>query len=166
MLTDAAWSTESLLETDFIDFDDDAGLAEPYVKLTTQGAETQYLAVLYPLGFAMSEPTIETLSVSGAAAGKITGGASSGTAVVAVPTSTAPLAHDGELLCDSDARLCLYELDDGGAPESLLMVDGTSAQLFGTSYSISLASRGTALLRAGAGGPELIEASVVAPSGG
>jgi hypothetical protein len=163
MLTDATWSTESLVETDFIDFDDDQGLDEPYVKLTTQGSESQYLAVLYPLDTGMSEPAIETLAVSGAAVGRISGGASSGTVVVAVPTTTVPLSHEGEYLCDTDARLCLYKLDAGGAPEYLLMVDGTSAQLFGETFSISLPSRGTALLRAGSGAPELVEAAAIAP---
>ncbi|MBW2456005.1 MAG: hypothetical protein JRI68_15920, partial [Deltaproteobacteria bacterium] len=148
------------------DQDDDQGLAEPYIKATAQGSAAQFLAVLYPLDDGMSEPTIAPMTVTGAAAGEITGGASSGSVVVAMRTGSTPLSHEGGYLCDTDGALCLYKLDDQGEPEYLLLVDGTSAALFGTSFSISLSSVGTAVLRATTGGPELIEATVIPPESG
>jgi len=163
LLSPATLSPDQLIEPDFIDQDDDQGLAEPYVKATVSGDTAQFLAVLYPLDDGMSEPTITPLSVSGAAAGQITGGASDGTVVVAMATGAGGLAHEGSYLCDSDAALCLYALDGQGEPEFLLMVDGTTASLFGTSFAITLGATGTALLRATSGGPEQIEATDIPP---
>ncbi|RLB65349.1 MAG: hypothetical protein DRI90_02235 [Deltaproteobacteria bacterium] len=163
LLSSATLSSEQLIEPDFIDQDDDQGRPEPYIKATTQGAAAQFLAVLYPLDDGMGDPGIAPLSVTGAAAGEITGGASDGTVVVALRTGTSPLAHQGAYLCDTDGSLCLYKLDDQGEPETLLMVDGTSAALFGTTFSITLGSPGTALLRAAPGGPEVIESTEIAP---
>lgn len=166
LLTPGTLSTEPLVENDFIDQDDEQGRAEPYAKATAEGTQAQFLAVLYPLDGAMTEPTVTSLSVTGAVAARITGGASDGTVVVALRTSAGSLSHEGEYLCDTDALLCMYKLDDQGQPAYLAMVDGTSAQLFGTSYALSLSAPGTALLRAAPGGPEFVEAVEIPPEGG
>ncbi len=163
LVTPATFSEPAPTEVDYIDFDDDTGLAEPYVQARSGGTLVHFLAVVYPLDDAMTEPTITELTVNDAVAVEISGGASTGSVVVALRTGSAPLAPTAGFLCDTDALLCLYKLDAQSEPESLTIVEGTTGQLQSTAFQITLPSSGTAALVDAPGGPELTTATTLPP---
>ena len=79
--------------------------------------------------------------------------------MVAVRTGSAPLAPAGSFLASTDAKVCIYKLDDQGDVVYLAMIEGTSASVDGSSLSISAAATTTAVLLSGASEP--IEATVL-----
>jgi len=83
--------------------------------------------------------------------------------VVALRTGAGALAFVVGFLCDTDALLCVYKLDDQSNPEHLAIVEGTTGQLQGTGFQIDLTALGTAALLDDSGGPQPIQAPTLPP---
>ena len=142
------FNATELNELDFIECEapvtQEDGIEEPYIRARTSGTKVHYLVVLYPLDDEAPAPTItEITTVTDGKILKISGGPLGGDVVVAVNTGTGSLSHNNDFLADTNALITLYKLDAQEDSEYLVIVDGTSAELYGTSFDIDLGSTGT-----------------------